>query len=200
MSKRLGRPTARDTRGPELSTPGAIRQAATELFARDGYAATSVRQIARAAGVDAALVIRHFGSKEALFVETIPEHGPFDPVFDGPLETFGQRIVTFILDGVDHNQLNVFLDVLRSSSSDAIRERTADMMDASFSKLKDQLGGPDALLRTRLVAAQVAGLLMAVAGSAQALSPRDRRAVARIYGAAIQSTIESPRQTRRGSA
>lgn len=43
-----------------------MRDAAVLLFGRDGYDATSVRSIAAAAGVSAALVIHHFGSKEAL--------------------------------------------------------------------------------------------------------------------------------------
>jgi len=51
----------------------AIRDAATELFARDGYAATGIRDIAAQAGSDPALVIRHFGSKEALFLATMEE-------------------------------------------------------------------------------------------------------------------------------
>ena len=139
-------------------------------FARDGYAATSLRQIARAADVDPALVIRYFGSKEALFIQTVPEGGPFDEVLEGPLDGSGERIVTFVFDGLDHSRFDVFLDVLRSASTEAIRQRMADMMEAPFSKLAKQLPGPDAGLRTRLVAAQVAGLLMAVRGSELALA------------------------------
>lgn len=43
-----------------------IRDAAMELIASRGVAATTVREIAAAAGVSPALVIHHFGSKEAL--------------------------------------------------------------------------------------------------------------------------------------
>src|SRR5690554_5632572 len=43
-----------------------IRDAAVLLFGRDGYAHTSVRAIAAEAGVSPALVIHHFGSKDAL--------------------------------------------------------------------------------------------------------------------------------------
>ena len=49
----------------------AIWEAAQRLFAENGYARTSVREIASEASVDPALVIRHFGSKEQLFMETM---------------------------------------------------------------------------------------------------------------------------------
>ena len=166
-------------------------EAAVNLFGRNGFTATSVREIARAAGVDPALVIRHFGSKEALFIETVPAHGPFDEALCRPLDDIGERIVTFVLDRVDRNTFNVFLEVLRASGSDAIRQRMGEMMIASFSKLNDELSGPDASLRTRLVAAQVAGLVASLAGERQRLRPEDRRAIIEIYGAAIQATINA---------
>lgn len=48
------------------STSDRIRTAALELFARQGYAGTSVRQVAGEAEVSPGLVIHHFGSKDGL--------------------------------------------------------------------------------------------------------------------------------------
>lgn len=48
-----------------------IITAAELLFARQGYAATSVREITEAAGVNIAAVNYHFGSKENLLVEIL---------------------------------------------------------------------------------------------------------------------------------
>ena len=45
--------------------------AATRLFSEFGYNAVSVRAIAQEAGVNAALVNYHYGTKEALFEEVI---------------------------------------------------------------------------------------------------------------------------------
>ncbi|MCZ7524908.1 MAG: TetR/AcrR family transcriptional regulator [Acidimicrobiia bacterium] len=44
----------------------AVLDAATDLFGRQGPVATSVRDLAKAAGVNHALIFRHFGSKEGL--------------------------------------------------------------------------------------------------------------------------------------
>jgi AcrR family transcriptional regulator len=48
-------------------TKAAILKAAQELFADPGYERATVRDIAARAAIDPAMVIRYFGSKEALF-------------------------------------------------------------------------------------------------------------------------------------
>lgn len=48
-----------------------IIRTAEVLFAKDGYAATSLRQITEAAGVNVAAVNYHFGSKESLLIEIL---------------------------------------------------------------------------------------------------------------------------------
>lgn len=52
-------------------TKDRILDAAESLFARQGFAATSLRQITAGAGVNLAAVNYHFQSKEALFVAVI---------------------------------------------------------------------------------------------------------------------------------
>ncbi|WP_339385764.1 TetR/AcrR family transcriptional regulator [Burkholderia sp. Ac-20379] len=67
-----GRPLQRASVGRE-----AILRAARGTFARRGFDATSVREISRECGVDAALIAHHFGAKDALWlavVEHIAEH------------------------------------------------------------------------------------------------------------------------------
>jgi AcrR family transcriptional regulator len=46
-------------------------EVAAEVFAREGFAGTSLRMIAVQAGVSAALLVHHFGSKQKLIEETI---------------------------------------------------------------------------------------------------------------------------------
>jgi AcrR family transcriptional regulator len=47
----------------------AIVRAALPLFARNGFAETTTKELARAAGVSEPLLYKHFPSKEALYVE-----------------------------------------------------------------------------------------------------------------------------------
>jgi AcrR family transcriptional regulator len=54
---------------PDRTTRARIRDAALALFGANGFSGTSVRAIADRAGVSAALVMHHFGSKEALRAE-----------------------------------------------------------------------------------------------------------------------------------
>lgn len=51
---------------PDTTARARIRDNAVLLFGRDGYRATSVRDVATLSGVSAGLVIHHFGSKEGL--------------------------------------------------------------------------------------------------------------------------------------
>lgn len=58
----------------EISTPRSettkeiLLKTAMEIFARDGFAAASTRQIAEASGVNLALISYHFGSKHGLYL------------------------------------------------------------------------------------------------------------------------------------
>lgn len=53
----------------DLTARARIRDTAIAAFARDGYDAASLRAIAKEAGVSAALIVHHFGDKNALRVE-----------------------------------------------------------------------------------------------------------------------------------
>jgi AcrR family transcriptional regulator len=57
----------------QTEAPQRIQEAAHDLFARQGYHGTSVRTIARQAGVSQGQVTYHFGSKAALFEATVDE-------------------------------------------------------------------------------------------------------------------------------
>jgi AcrR family transcriptional regulator len=53
-------------RSDDLTGRARIRDAAVELFGRDGFEAVKLRAVAERAGVSPGLVIHHFGSKEGL--------------------------------------------------------------------------------------------------------------------------------------
>jgi AcrR family transcriptional regulator len=59
----------RKIRSDGLETRARVLAAATEVFARDGFEGTSLRQIAEVAGIDIATLKYHVGNKAALFTE-----------------------------------------------------------------------------------------------------------------------------------
>jgi AcrR family transcriptional regulator len=63
--------SARATRRPRGEPRRLLLDAARDLFARQDYRSTTTREIAEAAGVIEPLLFRHFGSKAALFRETM---------------------------------------------------------------------------------------------------------------------------------
>ncbi len=60
----------------------AIVDAAVPLFARDGFAGTTTRELAAAAGVSEALLFRHFPSKQSLYREILARACEGDPAYE----------------------------------------------------------------------------------------------------------------------
>lgn len=60
----------------------AIVQAAVPLFARKGFAGTTTRELAEAAGISEALLFRHFPSKQSLYREILRLGCEGDPAFE----------------------------------------------------------------------------------------------------------------------
>lgn len=74
-TRRPGRPrkaAAADTRGD-------LQRAALRLFARNGYAGTSIRAIAREVGLSESVLYAHFANKQAIFDAVLAEFGPRGP-------------------------------------------------------------------------------------------------------------------------
>lgn len=82
------RPRRRDPEGHRA----AILAAAEELFATRGYTRATVRDIAARAGVTHGLVMRHFGTKEELFLAAMPGVRDLHRIAPGPVETLPDRI------------------------------------------------------------------------------------------------------------
>jgi AcrR family transcriptional regulator len=177
------------TTGARPHSRVAIRDAAVRLFAHAGYAGTSVRDIAADAGVDPALVIRHFGSKEQLFLDTMRlEFDHFD--LDGPLETLGERLIRSLLDA-DEQVRGVYLALIRASDAGQISSALRAAHEEDFvAPLAARLGGADATTRARLAAAMVGGLFYAlwIVGD-EALLALPHADLARRYGIPLQAVL-----------
>jgi AcrR family transcriptional regulator len=78
-------------------TKTAILKAAKDAFSQVGYAHAGVRQIAQSAGVDRALIVRYFGSKEGLFQAVLEQALPIDPFLQLDRARFGKQVVEALL-------------------------------------------------------------------------------------------------------
>ncbi|MEV6300648.1 TetR family transcriptional regulator [Actinoplanes sp. NPDC051861] len=177
------------TRRSGEATRQEIRSAAMRLFRERGFARTSVRDIAALARSNPALVIRHFGTKELLFLETMHLTIDDEPLLDVPLEQFGERFVERLL--ADDDIRGVYLALVRGSNEAQIKARLQNIHETTFVlPLRSRLTGPDADLRARLAAAVVGGLLYAlwVVGDEQLVATDHAELVTR-YGALLRSVL-----------
>lgn len=150
-------------------TRGEIVEAAKRVFADKGYDGTSLRGVAREAGVDPALVHHYFDGKAALFVAAMAL--PFDPrqVKDhaaGPVYS-GSRTIEGFLTMWDHaegtgSSFASCLSAMAASTNvaDAMREFVNERV---WSVLRRNEGETEALMRRRtaMVSSQLMGLAFA---------------------------------------
>ena len=145
-------------------TRAAILKAAQELFAAQGYERATVRDIAARAAIDPAMVMRYFGSKEALFARATA----FDLRLPDLTAVARARIGATL---VAH-----FLDVWegpRSTGSLASLLRAAASNEDAAATIRTIFGGQvvpmllqvvppsELLMRAPLVATQILGLAFA---------------------------------------
>ncbi|PJJ65079.1 TetR/AcrR family transcriptional regulator [Compostimonas suwonensis] len=168
----------------------AIRSNAQRLFAERGYAGTPLRDIARDAGVDPAMIIRHFTSKQQLFLETMQLDLDHDVLLTAPIDTLGEAFIDYQLRAGTAVR-DVFLALIRASDSEDVASRLREAHEEFFvGPLRQRLSGDDAELRARLAAALVGGMLYSlwVVGDDQ-LAAADHRELVRRYGRLLQELI-----------
>lgn len=89
--KRTGRPAGMGDRNKQR-----LLAAAREEFSSRGFRSVTLRSIAAQAGVDVALIARHFGSKDGLFAATVelPESAAeiVTTALSSPLHSQGERL------------------------------------------------------------------------------------------------------------
>ncbi|MFF4356226.1 TetR family transcriptional regulator [Streptomyces sp. NPDC001604] len=165
-------PTAR-RRGRRPRTESAdtrdrILTVAREEFSERGYEKTSVRGIAKAAGVDSALVHHYFGTKEQVFEAAIevafaPALNAPEALADGPPDGVGERLTRFIF-GIWENPTTrtPLLAIVRSAVNNEAAAAVFRRLVASqlLRRVAAQLDRPDAELRAELAAAQLVGCAM----------------------------------------
>ncbi|MGW5348561.1 TetR/AcrR family transcriptional regulator [Streptomyces sp. NPDC004050] len=168
-------PAPRPRRGPGRprqdeadSGPGAmerIRLAARSEFAARGYDKTSLRGIAKSAGVDPSLIHHYFGSKDELFADTIElslEPDLLVPQIVGPgPDAIGERLVRYFL-GIWENPATraPLLAVIRSALTHEAAARV--LRDLVLRRLLERVAAdlnvPDPTFRAELAASHMVGI------------------------------------------
>jgi len=111
----------------------ALLRAAQTLFGQQGFESTTIREIGEQAGVDAALIARHFGSKADLYIAAVvAEDAEGVPIEYEGLEHMAEVMVT----RADRRGPGPILQaIVRSDTS-------AEILDAALDRLARRLVGP----------------------------------------------------------
>ncbi|MEW1723637.1 TetR family transcriptional regulator [Streptomyces sp. NPDC093109] len=147
-------------RAPEAHRE-AILEAARAAFAERGYVRATIREIAGRAGVTHGLVMRHFGSKEQLFLAAVPGPRDLPELVPGPPETLPDRIARAFVERMERgDDTDPFLAVIRSAASDerAATGLYAAMRRSSAEAYRTVLSGPGTDERVDLLASHLVGI------------------------------------------
>jgi AcrR family transcriptional regulator len=145
------------------TTRAALLTAARELFASEGYDATTVRAVADRAGVNQALLFRHFGNKEGLFAESV-RGDAMELLADGARRDLLERTLTAILDPHSGTSAELVTAVLRATVSSTIGEEVRAELSAAFTSAfaaqADTDSPDDAIARAELLLAWLLGIVL----------------------------------------
>jgi AcrR family transcriptional regulator len=133
-----------------------ILEEARALFAERGFERTTIRAVAAAAGVDPALVMQYFGSKQELFnravrASPVPEGGSKpEELVERLLETLGVK-----LSGLPPASLAMMRSMLTNPEAAAI---TRAVLGRQIDQIGESLSGDDARLRAALMTSIMLGV------------------------------------------
>jgi len=172
-------------------------RAALVLFSAHGFEATSMRGIAKAAGVDPSLPRHYFPSKSALFVEAV---GPLDQidgnvtrVIDGPADGLGERLVGAFLDVWDSPVLSGRLRILvqNAAGTPEIAETAKSFLfERLFLRIALAVGPEDAPARAAAALSQMLGLVVArYVLRVEPIASASREELLRRFAPAVQRLI-----------
>ncbi|MCV7031691.1 TetR/AcrR family transcriptional regulator [Mycobacterium sherrisii] len=140
-------------------TKAAILAAARERFGSAGFQGTTIRGIAADAGVDPAMVMRYYGSKDKLFAAAAEFDLRFPDVAALDRTQLGRSLVRHFLQRWEDDALVI---LLRSSATNTeAAQRMQDIFQAQIQPLAAALV-PEAQAATRagLVATQILGMAL----------------------------------------
>ena len=155
-------PAARRTRDPE-GKRAAIVGAARQVFAEQGFAKATIREIARRAGVTHGLVMLHFESKERLFLAAVPGTRDLADSVAGDLDGLPARIAaSFVRRMETADSADPFIALVRAAAADqeAAKLLLAAMRSQSVTAYRAVLREPGVEQRVDLLGAFLMGVTM----------------------------------------
>lgn len=158
VQARAGKP--KRTRDPDAKR-AAILEAARAAFAERGFAGATLRDIARRAGVTHGLVIRHFDSKDSLFLAASQATEIIAADFSGDLDGLPDRIARSWVRQMDESAgSDPLVALIRSAGTDdgSARRVLARLRDQSVLAYRIVMPGPDADKRADMVGAHLIGM------------------------------------------
>jgi AcrR family transcriptional regulator len=139
-------------------TEARILDAATRLFLTVGYERTTIRAVASAADVDAALVMHYFGSKQELFrrvIETAPVPG-----LSGAPGQAAEQILASLADRLASEPV-ASLTLLRSMLTNPEAATAASVAAARYeAQIAQAIPASDASLRAAIISAITLGVMV----------------------------------------
>lgn len=176
-------------------TEQAILEAAREAFATTGYERTTIRAVASAAGVDPALVMQYFGSKEQLFGEAARWPDEVQTVTTASRAELAAAALHDALErfegaGTDREAA---VALMRSclTHPEATRVVRDEVMHERIAAVARTIGGDEADLRAGLLGACVIGVSMArhVLG-VEPVASASREDLERLLEPALRALVE----------
>lgn len=143
------------------ATRTAIRNAARERFAADGYERATIRAIAADAGIDPSMVMRYFGSKEKLFAAAAEFDLRLPDLATVPRTEIGTAVVSHFLDRWEGDETLLALlrtAVTHAAAAERMRVIFEDQLSPLLARLCPDAG--QAPTRAGLVASQMLGLAL----------------------------------------
>lgn len=138
-----------------------ILAAARERFATDGYERATIRAIAADAGIDPAMVMRYFGTKEALFGAAAEFDLELPDLTAVPVDQLGAALATHFVHRWERDE--ALLILLRVGvTNEAVAQRMRTIFATQLEPVARTATGnaPDAAVRAGLAASQVLGMAL----------------------------------------
>lgn len=179
-------------------TRSAILEAARDIFGRDGYERATIRDIAAAAGIDPALVIRYFHSKEELFGRIADFDLRLPDPSDIAPDHIGEALVSHFLNIWEGEQAvpGLIVMIRSAASNEFAAAKVQEVFTGQVLPMLSRIGDPaDARDRAGLVASQLIGL--AFGRYVLKLAPvvaLSRERIVRDIGATIQTYLSGERR------